>query len=166
MHNIAPKDDPYNHLFSIFVRDDTIENKRNLVTLIPVGATNDIYFWNCLICLNHGKGDKESIELALEIHNLECEGDKLVAVGRADLLDAISNASEDLYSAGWLDGIERVLLLKGGIWLTLAEQYGWPVGYRGEKGWETLDQALTRYNTTLEEINKKVLDSLETTEKK
>lgn len=166
MPNIAPKDDPYNHLFSVFVRDDIVENKRNIITLIPVGNTNNIYRWNCLICLNHGKGDKASIDLALEIHNLECKGDKQIAVGRADLLDAISNASEELYSAGWLDGIERILLLKGGIWLTLAEKYGWPVGYRGEKGWETLTEALTRYNTTIEEINKQVLKSLETTENK
>lgn len=159
MPNILPKNDPYNKLFSVFVKDDNIELARQTITMTPVGG-GDTYKWRCLVCGVGGEGAKDGIKLGITVHSLDCEGDQEKAVIRADLLDAISNASEESYAAGWLDGIEKILLIRGGMWLTLAKEVGWPIGYRGEDGWETLEEALNRYGTTEEKIRAQVLENI------
>lgn len=166
MPNIKPKDDPYNHLFSIFVKDDSINVKRETIILTNSNKGQGLYNWRCMVCLKTGHGDYEVIQLAVELHKLECKGDKIVAASRVDLLEAISNASEELYSAGWLEGIERILLTKGGMWTILAQHLGWPVGYMGEKGWETLDEALNRYKLTQKQIEQNIIQNLDKEESK
>lgn len=60
---------------------------------------------------------------------------------RADLLTLMSAWSEDQHCAGWLIGLDKELLAEGGVWEILGQAIGWPIGYMGEGGWTTWDEA-------------------------
>ena len=61
---------------------------------------------------------------------------------RFQFCDAISGVSEERWSAGWHIGIVEQLRREGGLWLRMAHAAGgWPVGYRGEDGWDPLTEA-------------------------
>lgn len=58
---------------------------------------------------------------------------------RAQFLDAISSYSEARWCAGWMRGVENDVRGIGGQFLLMAfAAGGWPVGYRGEDGWDPL----------------------------
>ncbi len=66
-------------------------------------------------------------------------------LNRASLRDAfcelISAYSEDRWCAGWMTGVEKTIREQGGIWIGIAYICGgWPIGYRGEDGWDPLTQ--------------------------
>lgn len=66
--------------------------------------------------------------------------DELAQV-REWFVDAISNYSEERWCAGWLIGIEEIIREEGGPWLWPAGlARGWPLGYRGEDGWDPLTE--------------------------
>jgi hypothetical protein len=66
---------------------------------------------------------------------------------REKFLGAISAYSEDMWCAGWLNGIEKIVRAERGIWLTMAVACGgWPLGYRAEDGWDPLtDDEMREY---------------------
>lgn len=60
---------------------------------------------------------------------------------RQQMLEAISGYSEDHWAAGWLNGIERQVRERGGLWIVMAAACGgWPLGYEAEHGWEPLTE--------------------------
>ncbi len=60
---------------------------------------------------------------------------------RERMLEAISEYSEDRWAAGWMNGIEREVRAIGGGWTLMAAACGgWPIGYRGEEGWDELTE--------------------------
>lgn len=103
--------------------------------LVVSGREGDIDRWRCLKCLNGGIASGDAIELAVAVHLPTCSGDEDIAKMRFELLDMISGVSESWYAAGWLSGIEKILLKRGGLWLMLAEQVGFPTDWRGLNGW-------------------------------
>jgi hypothetical protein len=110
--------------------------------------------WRCLVCLAGGQGAPDGVALGIEVHLADCEGDPLLASARADLLEAISDASQGAFAAGWLSGVEKILLLRGGLWALLADALGWPYGHRGLIEWDTdLDSALARYGATRADLD-------------
>lgn len=106
--------------------------------------------WRCLACLAGGiGGDDATVDLAVEVHSEGCGDNQPLVRARMDLVSVISGVSEDEFAAGWLIGIEQILLRRGGLWALLAEQYGWPVGYRGVSGWAPdLAAALHQFGLT------------------
>ena len=60
---------------------------------------------------------------------------------RAQLIAAMRGYSDELYSANWLDNLDRVLHQQGGIWQILGLAIGWPLGYQGRDGWVTWEEA-------------------------
>lgn len=67
---------------------------------------------------------------------------------REQLLDAMSDASEGRWCAGWMSGLDRRLHEEGGIWEVVGRQVGWPLGYRAEGGWVSWDEAGAEYART------------------
>jgi hypothetical protein len=121
-------------------------SERTTVVRGVADAHSSAESWRCLICLTGGQGSADAVSLGIAAHAPECRGSKRLAVARFDLLEAMSDASQSAYFAGWHGGIEKVLLERGGMWLLLAEQLGWPVGYLGLIGWDrTAVQALARH---------------------
>lgn len=114
----------------------------------------DHQLWRCLVCLAGGSGDFESVSLGVEVHLLTCQGDPLLAAARADLLEAISDASAAAFASSWHDGVEKILLLRGGMWALLADRLGWPYGLDGVIEWDSdLDAALARYGCTRADLD-------------
>lgn len=64
---------------------------------------------------------------------------------RKQIIDLISAHSEYLYSAGWLYDIDQICWEQGGVWETIGRAHGWPVGYRGEHGWMSWEEAGISY---------------------
>lgn len=61
---------------------------------------------------------------------------------REQMVDLISEYSEGHWAAGWMSGIEDEIRRAGGVWLVMAGVCGgWPQGYRGDAGWEPLNDA-------------------------
>ncbi len=54
-------------------------------------------------------------------------------------ITSISEYSEDMWCAGWMSGIEEDIRNGNEQFLVMAYLAdGWPQGYRGEDGWESL----------------------------
>lgn len=103
--------------------------------LVARGDVEGVPLWRCLMCLTGGQGDEATVDLAVHVHRGECSGDTDLAQMRFELLEMISGISESWYAAGWMGGIEKVLLTRGGLWLVLAERVGFPTDWRGLEGW-------------------------------
>lgn len=71
----------------------------------------------------------------------------LLAIQREQLIEAMSGVSELRWSAGWLEGLERRLHAEGGIWQTIGEEIGWPVGEYQQWTWMTWNDAKNLYFT-------------------
>lgn len=66
-------------------------------------------------------------------------GNELIELARAQFVEAISEYSEDRWCAGWMRGVENDVREIGGRFLLMAfTAGGWPLGYRGEDGWDPL----------------------------
>ena len=92
--------------------------------------------WLCLACLGQGKAEGQSVALGVAAHLESCSLDFVLARCRMDLLEIISAVSEAEFAAGWLTGIQDKLIVRGGVWVLLADAVGWPIGYLGLDGWE------------------------------
>jgi hypothetical protein len=103
--------------------------------LVTRGEIDSGPLWRCLMCLTGGQGDEATVDLAVQVHREECSGDVGLAKMRFELLEMISGVSESWYAAGWMSGIEKVLLQRGGLWLLMAERVGFPTDWRGLEGW-------------------------------
>lgn len=103
--------------------------------LVARGEDDGVPRWRCLMCLTGGQGDGATVDLAVQVHHDECSGDAGLAKMRFELLEMISGVSEAWYAAGWMGGIEKVLLRRGGLWLLMAERVGFPTDWRGLDGW-------------------------------
>ena len=44
-----------------------------------------------------------------------------------------------------MSGIDAQLYRTGGIWEIIGRAIGWPIGYLGEDGWESWDEAAEVY---------------------
>jgi hypothetical protein len=125
-------------------------------TLIVTGHVDPLTSrlnWRCLTCLAGGQGADSVIALGVAAHALDCFGDTRTGLARFDMLEAISDASQAVYMAGWHGSIEKVLLERGGMWTLLAERLGWPFGYRGLQGWDlTLEAAYARHGLSPAEV--------------
>lgn len=66
-------------------------------------------------------------------------------VQREQLLEAMSGVSESRWCAGWLYGLSRRLYEEGGIWQTVGEQTGWPMGDYENWTWVPWEQAGALY---------------------
>lgn len=64
---------------------------------------------------------------------------------REELLDLLSSWSEDRWAAGWVNGIDKEAHGVGGVWEVVGRVIGWPLGYRGDKGWVTWNEAASYY---------------------
>ena len=117
--------------------EETGRVRKTTPSEVTTGALgNNRYGWRCLACLEGGSStDEDSVPLAVHVHLADCTGPQDEAYARLELIQTISAVSEHDYAAGWLMGIENLLLRRGGIWKTLAEQYGWPDGWNGLDGW-------------------------------
>lgn len=133
---------------------DEEPHTRPLIITGNISSDPKIMHWRCLVCLGHGYLLEDALPLTAEVHKTECVGDHNLAAARADLLQAISNESEYSFAAGWLTGIEKIILKRGGMWAVLAENIGWPYGYNGLVEWDQdLDTALARYNWTRDNLD-------------
>lgn len=103
--------------------------------LVARGDVDGTPMWRCLMCLTGGLGDAATVDLAVQVHREECSGDVGLAKMRFELLEMISGVSESWYAAGWMGGIEKVLLQRGGLWLLMADRVGFPTDWRGLEGW-------------------------------
>lgn len=64
---------------------------------------------------------------------------------RSQLISLIRAHSEEAYAASWLGGIDEDLYKVGGVWEIMGREIGWPLGYEGENGWVSWDEAAVRY---------------------
>lgn len=121
--------------------------------LVARGDVDGTPLWRCLMCLTSGQGDGETVDLAVQVHKESCSGDAGLAKMRFELLEMISGVSESWYAAGWMGGIEKVLLTRGGLWLVLAERVGFPTDWRGLEGWSlNAHAALAHHNVSPAEV--------------
>lgn len=103
--------------------------------LVASGNEGGTERWRCLMCLAGGNGGENIIDLAVAAHASTCSNDQDLGRMRFELLDMISGVSEAWFAAGWLSGIEKILLKRGGLWLVMADQVGFPTDWRGLDGW-------------------------------
>jgi hypothetical protein len=93
----------------------------------------------CDICNGDGHLEGRNIAGVNVCYSCDGTGSKAaadLARKRDQFCDMISNYSEDRWCAGWLDGVERAIREEGGLWDDIARICGWPLGYRGDEGWE------------------------------
>lgn len=121
--------------------------------LVVTGNDGGVERWRCLMCLAGGEASADTVDFAVAVHTPACSKEEELAKMRFELLDMISGVSESWFAAGWLSGIERILLKRGGLWLMLADQVGFPQDWQGLTGWN-LDarSALAHHGLTPEEV--------------
>lgn len=158
--SIYASDDPLNRILGYDVLSAFGEDILDLPPRIQIVRgrlyedPHGVERWRCLTCLQSSVGDEATLALTAEVHRVECVPDAALSGARSDLLESVSNASQALFAAGWMGGIEKILLTSGGMWAHLADQFGWPYEYRGLGGWDSdLDSALARYGLTRGSLN-------------
>jgi hypothetical protein len=64
---------------------------------------------------------------------------------RKQLIELLGAFSEERWCAGWMLDIDKQAYQEGGVWEIIGREIGWPLGYEGDEGWVSWDEAAIHY---------------------
>lgn len=77
--------------------------------------------------------------------HLQDQSDACVDARRKQLIELLSAFSEERWAAGWMRDIDKEAYKEGGVWEILGREVGWPLGYEGDQGWVSWEEAGEHY---------------------